>query len=129
MTAAAAGPRKRSRASARKAGPDFERKTADYWQDSLDQPFIDRRVKTGAKDKGDIANVRLAGHRIVVECKEERAIDLAGWITEAQKEAENDGALCGIVVAKRVKKGRPEDQYAIMTQGDLMKILSLIPRS
>lgn len=109
-------------------GATFERQTADYWRDTFSD-FIDRRVKTGAKDKGDIANVRVAGHRLVVECKNSSRIDLAGWIAEAQAEAVNDGALCGIVVAKRKGKGNPEDQYVVLTQGDLMKILKLIPSS
>jgi hypothetical protein len=113
-----------------KKGASFERQTADYWRDHYDHPaaqFIDRRVKTGVKDKGDVANVRVGGHRLVIECKNERGIDLAGWVGEAQEEAVNDEAICGIVVAKRVKKGQPEDQWVIMTQGDLLKLLSLIP--
>jgi hypothetical protein len=122
-----------------KKGAWFERETADYWRDNWDDR-IDRRVKTGAKDKGDIANVRLGDHRIVVECKNvgtsqrdkdgnlrrEQKYNLATWIREAQEEAENDGALCGIVIAKRIGKGQPEDQYVIMTQGDLVKLLHAV---
>jgi hypothetical protein len=93
-------------------GASFERLTADYWRDVYSE-FIDRRVKTGAKDKGDLANVRVGEHRLVVECKNERAVNLAGWVAEAQLEACNDGALCGIVVAKRKGRGQPEDQYVI----------------
>lgn len=103
-------------------GTSFERQTADYWRDHYDDR-IDRRVKTGPGDKGDVANLRLGEHRIVLECKNERRIDLAGWVTEAQKEAKNDGALIGIVVAKRKGKGQPEDQYIVMTQGDFLTLL------
>jgi hypothetical protein len=112
----------RNRRSAKSAGATHERATADYWRDNWDDR-IDRRVKTGAKDKGDIANLRIAGHRVVVECKDEASYDLAGWVREAQNEAENDGALMGFVVGKRKGKGKPEDQYVIMTQGDLLKLL------
>jgi len=105
-----------------KKGASFERLTADYWRDNYDDR-IDRRVKTGAKDKGDLANVRLGSHRIVVECKNERAISLAAWVKEAQEEAVNDGALCGVVVAKRKGNARPEDQYVILRQEDLLKLL------
>lgn len=108
-------------------GASFERVTADYWRDTWDDR-IDRRVKTGARDKGDLANVRLGQHRLVVECKNVRATNLAGWVTEAQVEAENDGALCGIVVAKRKGKGSPEDQYVIMTQGDFLKLIKALTR-
>lgn len=112
----------RNRRSAKAAGSTHERITADYWRDNWDDR-IDRRVKTGAKDKGDIANLRVAGQRIVVECKDEAKVDLAGWVQEAQTEAENDSALMGFVVAKRRGKSKPEDQYVIMTQGDLLKLL------
>lgn len=103
-------------------GTAFERQTADYWRDHWDDR-IDRRVKTGPADKGDVANLRLGEHRIVLECKNEKRTDLAGWVQEAQKEASNDGALIGVVVAKRKGKGQPEDQYVICTQGDFLKLL------
>jgi hypothetical protein len=108
-------------------GTAFERQTADYWRDYWDDR-IDRRVKTGAHDKGDLANVRVrqGKHRLVVECKNERKIDLAGWVTEAQDEAVNDEALIGIVVAKRKGRANPKDQYVIMTQGDLLKLLAVV---
>jgi hypothetical protein len=103
-------------------GSSFERQTADYWRDNYDDR-IDRRVKTGAKDKGDIANLRVGPHRLVLECKAERSLNLAGWIKEAQAEADNDGALMGAVVAKRKGHGQPEDQYVVMTQGDFLKLV------
>jgi hypothetical protein len=106
-------------------GSSFERQTADYWRDNYDDR-IDRRVKTGAKDKGDIANLRVGPHRVVLECKAERAVNLAGWIKEAHAEAQNDGALLGAVVAKRKGHGQPADQYVICTQGDFLKLLSLV---
>ena len=116
-------PVSRSRSSAKAAGASFERQVADYLRDNWDDR-IDRRVRTGAKDKGDIANFRVAGHRIVLELKNEAKINLAGWVTEAQLEAENDGALVGIAVAKRRGKGQPQDQYCILTLGDLLNLLS-----
>lgn len=106
-------------------GASHERQVADFLRDNWDDR-IDRRVRTGAKDCGDIANFRLHNHRVVVECKNEKAINLAGWVTEAQQEAVNDGALCGIVVSKRKGKGDPADQYVVMTLGDLLKLLSSV---
>jgi hypothetical protein len=84
---------------------------------------IERRALAGIKDRGDVSNFRVGAQRVVVECKAERAIDLAGWVTEAEKEAANDGALCGIVVAKRRGKATFGDQYAIMTVSTLLKLL------
>jgi hypothetical protein len=103
-------------------GASFERSIADWWRDVWDDR-IDRRVKTGAKDKGDLANVRIGPYRIVVECKNEKGFHLAGWVKEAQAEARNDGALCGIVVAKRIGTANPGEQYVIMTQSDLIQII------
>ena len=107
----------RSRASAKAAGSRFEREVADYLAEMLDDR-IDRKVATGAKDKGDIANVRLRAHRIVVECKNHARTDLAGWIAEAQLEAENDGAALGVVVHKRHNVGAPARQWVTMTLTD-----------
>ena len=60
----------RSRRSAKQAGASFERLMADYFAWALSDDRIDRRVKTGAKDRGDIAGVRLRGERVVIECKD-----------------------------------------------------------
>lgn len=104
-------------------GASFERLIADYLGARTDSPYIDRRVKTGAADKGDIANFYVGSHKVVVECKNLKRTDLAQGLTEAQKEAVNDGALAGIYVKKRRGKGKAEDQYAILTLGDLMTLL------
>ena len=104
-------------------GSSFERLIADYLRDNVSE-FIDRRVKTGAKDKGDIANWRIGRHRLVVECKTVKAMNLAGWVTEAQEEALNDDAIAGIVIHKRVKKGQPGDQYVTLTLNDFLNILA-----
>lgn len=95
-------------------GSTFERLIADYFKSQWSE-FIDRRVKTGAKDKGDLANVRIGPHKLVVEIKNVIRTNLAGWITEAEQEARNDEALAGIVVHKRKLKGQPGDQYVTMT--------------
>lgn len=116
-----------TRSYARQKGSNHERSIADWLQENWSR-FIDRRVKTGAKDKGDIANFILGdpsnGRGLVVECKNESAFNLAGWVKEAQEEAINDGAVAGIVVAKRPRHGSPEDQYVITTLGDFINILN-----
>ena len=112
----------RSRASAKQAGSTFERLVADFLAVVLDDR-IDRRVKTGAADKGDIAGVRFFGHRIVMELKDYAGqVKPAEWIKEAHVEAENDKALVGIVVAKRKGTAKPGEQWVIMTLDDLVKI-------
>lgn len=113
----------RSRTSAKKAGSSFERLVADYLARYVDDR-IDRRVKAGAKDRGDIAGVRVAGRRLVLECKNTTRTDLAGWTAEAEIERGNDDAIAGVVVHKRHGKGKAEDQWVTMTLRDLASIIA-----
>lgn len=115
----------RSRATAKAAGASFERSIADHLAATLDDR-IDRRVKTGAADKGDIGGVRtLDGRRVVVEAKNYGGRILAAeWIREANQEALNDGADIGLVVAKRRGTTNPGDQYVLMDLHTLIRLLT-----
>lgn len=85
-------------------GASFEKQVADYLKrkTGLD---IDRRVKHGAKDTGDISGVFLGGRRVVIECKNQKQMKLASWTDEAKREAENDNAPYWFVIHKRKGKG------------------------
>lgn len=114
----------RSRASAKKAGAGFERLIADHLAAIVDDR-IDRRVKNGAKDRGDIGGLRHMGGRIVIEAKDYGGRLLPGpWINEAETERGNDDALCGLVIAKRRGTTRPGDQFVLMTVDNLVAILT-----
>lgn len=113
----------RTRATAKKAGSTFERIIADYFAKHVDDR-VDRRVKTGGKDKGDIAGLRHMGQRLVIECKNTAKIALGMWAGEAEAERGNDDALAGIVIHKRVGKAQPEDQWVTMTVGELVALLT-----
>jgi len=114
----------RSRASAKAAGSRFERSVADYLAEVVDDR-IDRRVKTGAADKGDIGGLRVHGQRVVLELKEYGGQVKAGpWLTEAETERVNDGALAGAVVAKRRGRGDPADQLVLMTVRDFTALIT-----
>ena len=117
----------RSRASAKAAGSKFERDIADHLAKLVDDR-IDRRVKTGAKDRGDIGGVRVHGQRLVLECKNTSRINLGTWITEAHVEAGNDDSLAGVIVHKRHGKGQPGDQWVTMTVDDLIAIITGQPQ-
>lgn len=113
----------RTRSSAKAAGSRFERVVADYLRDNLDDR-IDRKVRTGAKDTGDIANVRTAANeRVVIECKDVAKMDLSGWLREAETERVHDGAVIGVAVHKRRGVGDPGAQYVTMTLRDLVFLL------
>lgn len=113
----------RSRASARGAGTRFERSIADCLARHVDDR-IDRRVKTGSNDRGDVTGLRHMGQRIVVECKDVTRTNLAGWTAEAEVERGNDDALVGLVVHKRRGKGDPLDQWVTCTVRELVALLT-----
>ncbi|HEY9315805.1 hypothetical protein [Williamsia sp.] len=113
----------RSRASAKKAGSSFERSIADCLALYVDDR-IDRRVRNGAKDRGDIAGVRLHGQRLVLECKNTSRINLGPWMAETDCERGNDDALAGLIVHKRHGKGDPLEQWVTMTVRELVAILT-----
>ena len=115
----------RNKNSAKQAGARFERLISDFLRDNLDDR-IDRRVKTGAKDCGDIANVRDShNRRIVIESKDYGGrLNLPQWTKEAHQEATNDNAHIGLVIAKRRGTTNPADQWVVMTVNDLIQLLT-----
>lgn len=114
----------RTPASARKAGTAFERAIADCLATHVDDR-IDRRAKTGSKDKGDIGGLRHMGGRIVVETKDYGGRYLIGpWLAEAEIERGNDDALAGLVVVKRRGLTDPLDQAVFMTMRDVIALLT-----
>ena len=117
----------RTRRSARTAGTRFERQTADYLARALDDDRIDRRARTGAKDRGDITGVAHMGQRIVIECKNTTRTDLAQWWKEAQTERDNDDAGIALVVHKRHGRADPGDQWVTLTLRELAALLTATP--
>ena len=115
----------RTRKSARDAGAQFERQVADYLAAALHDERIDRRVKRGRDDRGDISGLIHMGGRIVVECKDYGGqIKAAEWTREAEIERGNDDAVAGVVVAKRRGTTAPGEQWVVMTLADLVSILT-----
>ena len=105
-------------------GASFERLIADSLAEQLDDDRIDRRVKHGINDRGDITGLRVHGQRVVVECKNQKRLTLAEWVDEAEIERGNDDALIGLVIHKRRGKGDPLDQYVTTTVRDLIALLT-----
>ena len=114
----------RSNRSARQAGSRAERVVADYLACALNDDRIDRRVKTGAKDRGDIGGVRVHGQRMVIEVKDCATQALPAWTAEAHTEAGNDDALVGVVIAKRRGTTDPGRFWVHMTVDDLLALLT-----
>ncbi len=114
----------RSRRSAKQAGTRFETAIASALAQALDDDRIERRSRTGAKDRGDVSGVRLYGQRVVLECKDCARLDLPGWTAEARVECGNDDALVGLVVHKRHGVADPLQQWVTCTVADLVAILT-----
>ncbi|MGW3992393.1 hypothetical protein ACWEF6_02785 [Amycolatopsis sp. NPDC004772] len=114
----------RSRASAKAAGTRFETAVARYLAANVDDR-IERRARTGGKDRGDISGLRApGGGRIVIECKDTARINLAGWAAEAETERGNDDALAGLIAHKRHGVSDPAQQWITMTLADLVALLT-----
>lgn len=115
----------RTRKSAKAAGARFERIIADHLAAVVDDR-IDRRVKTGASDKGDLANLRTReGRRIVAELKDYGGVyHISEWLREAETERANDNALAGVVIAKRRGVADPAEQVVFMRLADFAAILT-----
>lgn len=117
----------RTRASAKKAGAFFERQIADHLAVTVDDR-IDRQVKTGGLDRGDVSGLRFHGHRVAIECKNEAQMRVSGWLAEVEAERKNLGALAGVVVSKRHGKGAPGVQLVTMTLDDFVALMTLSRR-
>jgi hypothetical protein len=114
----------RNRASAKKAGSTFERLVADHAAAVLDDDRIDRRVKSGIRDRGDIGGMRTSfGERIVVECKDTTRVELGKWWHEVEVEKDNDSAPVGVIVHKRVGKAAAGEQWVTLTLTDFLRIV------
>lgn len=83
-------------------------------------PGAERRALSGVHDKGDFI---LPGAAFALEAKNHKAMDLAGWIKEAEAEAANLGVPHAVVVHKRRGKADPREQYVTMTLGSFLDLV------
>ncbi|KUM31867.1 hypothetical protein AQ436_01755 [Arthrobacter sp. EpRS66] len=114
----------RSLKSAKAAGTRFEGSVAKFLAKAVDDDGIDRQVRTGAKDLGDIRGVRIWGQPVAIECKDVATMALPAWLREAEVERGNKDALVGVVVHKRRGTADPADQYVTMTLLDFAALIA-----
>ena len=109
----------------RDRGTRFETLVVRYLRSALGDGLIDRSPLRGpGADEGDVTGVYLGGRRVVIECKNERRADLAGWVAEAERERGNADAAYGVVCHKRRGRQDPAEQYVTMTLGTLAAIIA-----
>lgn len=77
-------------------GSAFETACIEYMRQN-GFPYAERRVPTGARDKGDLGGVP----GLMLEFKNHKLIDLAGFMDEVKAETEHAHAHIGAAVIKR----------------------------
>ena len=114
----------RNRASAKAAGTRAESDVARYLRDVLGDDRIERRAKSGSKDRGDIGGVRTPdGGRLVIEVKDVAKLALAQWVAEAEIERGNDDAAVGVVWHKKRGTSNPGEWYVTMRGEDFAGLI------
>lgn len=104
-------------------GSAYERAIVRYL---TNQGFTVERTRAGwSDDRGDIHGIH---HRVLgnftIECKNHKALNLAGWLEELETERENNGGGLGAVVHKRRNFGDGGDQYATLPLWMLVQLIA-----
>jgi len=99
-------------------GSQYERDVVQYLKETGHR-WVERAYGAGRQDdRGDITG--LPGW--VLECKNQKALDFAGWMGEAERERANADAEYAVVVAKRRLKPTSAS-YVVMTLEQFSRIL------
>lgn len=111
---------------AKAKGTGWEVRVRDFLREN-GHPNAERLPSESTKDRGDIAGIP----GWVVECKNHRQIDLAGWCDEAEREARCAQTTRWAVVFPR-RSHQTRKAYAVISLAllaDLMKRETLPPVS
>jgi hypothetical protein len=109
--------------AAKARGTRFEREVAEFFDQSGVFPHpVNRAPRWGSKDKGDLVGTG----QITFELKATKQINLAGFLTEAEDEAENAGTRFPVVVIKRRQKPVTQS-YVVMSAEAFIELLSELP--
>ena len=98
-------------------GSNFERLIVDYLREHGFR--VDRTRAGWSDDRGDIHGVE----GFTWECKNQKSIDLSGWVKELIVECGNAGTELGAVVHKKRGVTEPGQQYATMPLHMLVQLL------
>jgi hypothetical protein len=96
-------------AASRRKGATYENAVVN-WLKANGWPFAERRIAGMSDDRGDIL---LPG--VVVECKNRKSIDLAGFVDQLEDEIATSGAPTGLCVVKRAGVADVGRHYAVTT--------------
>jgi hypothetical protein len=93
------------------------RKTVQDWLTDLGCSTVFRPWM----EQGDDVRATKGDLRLSVECKDHRALDLAGWTRQAEGNAPTDHVP--VVVAKRRGKTSPEAAYVILSGASFARLI------
>ena len=103
----------------RRKGSQFERDVVAYLQ-ANGHRYAERAYGAGRPDdRGDIDGIP----GFAIECKNHRALDLAGWCTEASAEAANARRPRWAVIFKR-KQRATADAYVLVSLATFAELLA-----
>jgi len=104
-------------------GTAFETRVVKYLQE---RGFVnaERRALAGTLDKGDITG--LPG--VVIECKNVKAIDLAGWMDETLAEQKNARASVAFCVFPR-RNRHIGQAYVLITFDQMLELIAFLNES
>jgi hypothetical protein len=100
-------------------GTSAEVAIRDYLREN-GYPYCERLPTEGARDRGDLTGIDPS---VVVEIKNCKTMDLAGWLKEVEVEKANAKARIGAIWHKRRGKGSPADWYVTMSGEDFLRLL------
>ena len=100
-------------------GSAWETEVARYLKEEF--PLVERRVKNGRLDRGDITGIP----NVVIECKAERTIALPEYLDELEVEQDNDSASFGFVFVKNRRHG-VGDGYAVQSIASARRTLAAL---
>ncbi len=103
----------------RRKGSAWETAIVDYLR-ARGWPYVERRALGGNKDRGDVAGIP----GCVIEAKNAKTINLAGWLDEANTERDNDHADLGVVWFKRRGRTDPGAAYVLMDGDTFIRLLT-----
>ena len=101
-----------------RTGAEWETRCVEYLK-ANGFPYAERRAKNGRFDRGDIAGIP----GVVLECKAEKRIDLAGYMKETAAEKANARAEIGAAVIKRRHHG-VDKAYVVMELSEWIKLIT-----
>jgi hypothetical protein len=89
-------------------------------------PWVERRAKTGAKDRGDISGL----HRVVIEAKNPKGstftATLSIGIAQLQAEVDNDNAVLGLLCVKRPGKTKVDEAYWLLDPRHVQRVIAAV---